>query len=286
MKKLEIHECFRLDPEAVEVIESVWKDPANAPALNFLEEKLFAAEIPVTPKEMPWSGELLGKLMLTAAVTSYPRAVERYRQLGWPLEFLNDTMLDLQIWSRHHKENFGTWGLIWDAAAFIRTQLQAGVIRFGRLQCNTFYPLWKELNDPAGKWTLAKGTQVINLHIPASGPMKIGDCLESMERMREFYRVYRPEIDWQAFICHSWLLDTQLQNLLPETSNIIQFQKLGTIIGEPEKEADTIFRVFGTKAVKEGVASVHWTTSMQKILGKFVLDGGKFHPGWMVIPRD
>ena len=280
-----IPECFNLAPEAAEVIRSTWHAAEYRQALAYLEEKFFAAEVPESADKLPWKGDEAGKLLLTAAVAYYPSAVKLYQERKWPLELLQDTMDDFRVWSQHHYDNFGTWGLIWDGAAFIRSQMHGFVVRFGRLQCNTIYPLWKELCTPDGKVILPKGTQVINLHIPASGALNIDESLKSMEKMKEFFRIYRPEIEWRAFVCHSWLLDVQLRKLLPETSNIIKFQKLGMIIDEPEKQADTVFRVFGVKAVKDGVASIPWTTSMQKILGKFILDGGEFHPGWMIIPR-
>ena len=286
MKEIFIPECFKLEPGAVETINAVWQDVKYKNALEYLHKNFFSAEIPESADKLPWKGDELGKLLLTAAAAYYPHAVELYEKLQWPVELLYDTMLDFRVWSLHHKENYGTWGLSWDAATFIRCHLLGRIIRFGRLQCNTIYPLWKELVDPAGKWVLEKGMQVINLHIPAIGPMTPEECRKSMEKMQEFFRIYRPELDWRAFICHSWLLDPQLQELLPESSNIVQFQKLGTIIPEPEKVSDAVFRVFGVKAVNDGVDSVPWKSSMQKILGKFLLDGGVLHSAWMVIPRD
>lgn len=284
-KDIIVPECFQLEQGAVDVIKATWHDPHYADALTHLEQDFFAAEIPVAADKMPWDDDERGKLLLTAGAAFFPRAVALYEKLQWPMKILYDTMLDFRVWTLHHRQNFGSWGLIWDAAAFIRCHLQGRVVRLGRLQCNTSYPLWKELSDPNGCWTLEKGTQVINLHIPATGPMPVESCIDSMKQMREFFRVYRPEIDWQAFVCHSWLLDPQLQDLLPESSNIVQFQKLGTIIEETDKVSDAVFRVFGAKAAKEGIDSVPWTTSMQQTLGKFLSGGGVLHSGWMVIPR-
>ena len=280
-----IPECFSLEPEAAEVIRKTLNDPADAADVQHIVDRVFVPEMPDALETMPRSGMELDRLLLAATVLYWPQAVKCYENLKWPMKLLHDTLLDVRTWSLHHHRNYGVWGLCWDGALFIRAQMRALVVRFGRLQCNTNYPLWKELQDPDGKWLLPKGCQVINLHIPEHGAMPLQGCLDSMEQMREFYRIYRPEIEWQAFVCHSWLLDPQLAELLPPSSNIVQFQKLGTIIGEPDKKTDTIFRVFGVKAVQEGVSSVPWTTSMQKTLGKFVLDGGEFHPAWMVIPR-
>ena len=77
------------------------------------------------------------------------------------------------------------------------------------------------------EWTLIaeKSTPAIRLHIPADGRLTPDLVDETLEMTREFVRKYFPEYVGALFVCHSWLLDPQLVDLLGEESNISKFCK-------------------------------------------------------------
>lgn len=131
---------------------------------------------------------------------------------------------------------------------------------------------------------LSPGDPVINIHIPECGPLNPEACRDSMRRAREFFAKYLPEYPWKAFFCDSWLLDPQLQKILPPESNILAFQRGAYLIPFPG-EADTIFRCFGVKAARDGIGTVPLRTSLQHTLVKFLKDGGRFHYGAFFILR-
>ncbi|MBO7147030.1 MAG: DUF5596 domain-containing protein [Lentisphaeria bacterium] len=135
-----------------------------------------------------------------------------------------------------------------------------------------------ELLKSEWKEVLKYGDPVINIHIPESGPLKAQACKESMIRAREFFAEYLPAYQWKAFFCDSWLLDPQLQSILPPESNIREFQRNGYLIPFPG-EADTVFRCFGVKASRDGVGTVPLISSLQQKLASFLKDGGRFHYG-------
>lgn len=76
-------------------------------------------------------------------------------------------------------------------------------------------------------WTELFGPDVSHLrvHIPDDGPMTFAACGRSFERARTFFPEHVPEHPVDAFVCTSWLLDTQLQELLSLPSNMVQFQR-------------------------------------------------------------
>ena len=72
---------------------------------------------------------------------------------------------------------------------------------------------------------LAPGDPVLDIHIPGGMPLEFEECKEAMRAAMGFFKKHFPEKQAAAFTCFSWLLDTRLQELLPDDSNIIRFQK-------------------------------------------------------------
>lgn len=137
-------------------------------------------------------------------------------------------------------------------------------------------------------WTeyLKAGDPAVNLHIPADGPMKPEACMDSFRRMKAFFKDIMG-VEVKVFQCESWLLDPRFCDLLPESSNILAFQRFGKLLPWPGKgQSEMIRRVFGTKAMEEGVNSVPHITTMQKIFAASVNAGEKFRNGAFFIDAD
>jgi hypothetical protein len=106
-----------------------------------------------------------------------------------------------------------TWGLplVFRGASY----------RLGRLAFDRQRPQ----PDPSDHPLLHPGQSGLNTHVPA-GRRRLDPaaCDDSFARAREFFPNRFPE-QVVAFGCHSWLMDDQLARYLPETSNIIRFQR-------------------------------------------------------------
>ena len=129
---------------------------------------------------------------------------------------------------------------------------------------------------------LAPGDPVIYMHIPEVGPLNIDAVKASYPAVREFYRQYYPDYPVKAIVSHSWLFDPVLQQLLPESSNLCQYQRTGNIL--PRKgPSDAVRRVFGQPAVDNGIETVEWKSSLQKSLGSYLKSGGYCRGGGIII---
>lgn len=83
-----------------------------------------------------------------------------------------------------------------------------------------------------------RGEDVVNVHIPRrGGPLDPIACDESIVRAREFFTRHFPERP-VAFVCHTWILDEQLADYLPATSNIIRFQQRFRLSPDVTERAD------------------------------------------------
>ena len=78
---------------------------------------------------------------------------------------------------------------------------------------------------PAGEWqqALGRGDAVLGVHIPGEKPLDHAQCGAAFRTAVEFYSRHFPEWPFKGFHCGSWLLDTQLEEWLPPTANLVRF---------------------------------------------------------------
>ncbi|MBO5760974.1 MAG: hypothetical protein J6S53_05460 [Lentisphaeria bacterium] len=126
---------------------------------------------------------------------------------------------------------------------------------------------------------LRPGDEVLYMHIPELGPLTPEEVEESFIKVREFYSRKESSYHPRGIICASWLFDPVLQDLLPENANLVRFQKSGFLLPPKGTSCDVIYRVFGVKGEKEGIDKVEWKSSLQKVLGNYLQNGGFFRGG-------
>ncbi|NLE66143.1 MAG: DUF5596 domain-containing protein, partial [Lentisphaerae bacterium] len=76
---------------------------------------------------------------------------------------------------------------------------------------------------PAADWdkVFCPDSPALAIHIPASGPLDDAACAESIRRAGAFFPRHYPEAAFDAFMCNSWLMDSQFADYLPAASNIL-----------------------------------------------------------------
>jgi hypothetical protein len=89
---------------------------------------------------------------------------------------------------------------------------------------------WLTLHARGGVYELGRlqhqrGDGAIDLHVPDSGPLTPESIDASLAEARAFFPRHFPDESYTAFACGSWLLDPQLLEYLPPTSNIVGFQQ-------------------------------------------------------------
>lgn len=79
--------------------------------------------------------------------------------------------------------------------------------------------LWKPVYAP--------GDSLISLHIPAGkGDFSPATVESALKEAKEFFKAYLPERNTKGFMCISWLLAPELDEILRSTSNILLFKNL------------------------------------------------------------
>lgn len=140
---------------------------------------------------------------------------------------------------------------------------------------------------PATEWdaVLSRQSPILEIHIPAAGPLIHESCVRSMQQAKAFFPTHYPEAQFHAFTCVSWLMDDQFARYLPATSNILQFQHDFYLYPVPgANDAQTYERVFGRSC--ENIDEAPQTTSLQRTLVAHVKAGGRWHSSGGFILRN
>lgn len=127
-------------------------------------------------------------------------------------------------------------------------------------------------------------SSVLDVHIPAGEKMDYAACIDSFRQANEFYPRYFPEQKYCGFTCASWLLDPNLQNILPADSNIVRFQKEFYLIPVLSNEGQTFERVFNCTPEERSIAPAK--TSLQRAILQYLSDGNNVHGSYGFIPAD
>lgn len=197
---------------------------------------------------------------------------ERYQEQGVEEDIFWDTFRDISFWCDNYKREYGAYG-IGEYDWFWR-HIDMTLFRLGRLQ---FERMKLEYNIGAENNQLMAGTPVINIHIPQGEKLNIKDCEESIRRAFQRYGRDIP------YVCHSWLLYPGLKDLLPERSNILQFQKKFHVIETDYKEREAEWRIYGS--VRNIVTDYPEDTSLQRNVKYYLLKGNTLGNGWGLLTK-
>lgn len=96
---------------------------------------------------------------------------------------------------------------------------------------------WEEVLSP--------DDAVLEIHIPEGEALTEESCRSSFEDAILFFAQYYPEIQTRAFVCYSWLFNTQFETLFEPTSNIVGWQREVYEFPMPSTGNDGLYFVFG-----------------------------------------
>jgi hypothetical protein len=102
---------------------------------------------------------------------------------------------------------------------------------------------------PSADWEVAlqEGDMVMEIHIPRGTPLTADACRDSFQRASAFFAGQYPGQHIRASFCHTWFFTPQLQQILPSTSRIVQFQREFYLFPFPGRPGFLWNFVFGEK---------------------------------------
>ena len=201
-----------------------------------------------------------GFKILSYMLSSACYSLEKYKEKGISEQIFIDTMKCFSRFIKEHKERYGFYGF--DRDFWTGRQLSLQLFRLGELEFET---------------TIENQEKVVSVHVPSDTILTEENCRNSLEIAGEFFKKYAPDYVKVPYVCHSWLLSPALKELLPESSNIIKFQNLFTII-EVDKTSMN-FMMWLYKKSDVSIENLPENTSLQRNVKRYLMAGGKIGDG-------
>ncbi|GAA4526743.1 acyltransferase domain-containing protein [Nonomuraea ferruginea] len=175
-------------------------------------------DLPYLPAGLGAAGRYFHLFVFVAAL---PHVRAYHRERGVPADVSRHTLADLGRNVAVHRRRHGVGGVI--QPSWIKMHYRGEIYQLGRLQ-------YQRATLGTRMGTLIEGVMPgapsLNLHIPDfSGPLTPAACDDSLARARAFFPRHFPDEEPTVATCYSWLLDPQLADHLPESSNIVAFQR-------------------------------------------------------------
>lgn len=192
-----------------------------------------------------------------------PHVRAYHQSLGIPAAISRLTLTDVGRSLAVHRRRTGHPGM--DPVHWLMLHFTGRRYQLGRLQFEqaTLGGRTSEAMGQPGR----HGEPVLSVHIPEfCGPLSPSACDRSVSMARHFFKTHFPFIGYQMMVCHSWLLDSQLQEVLPPRSNILAFQRRFPPIRQGAEDDGPILRFVsaGTplhdKVLAHIAAGRHWRT--------------------------
>jgi len=140
----------------------------------------------------------------------------------------------------------------------------------------------REICLAKGDWeeALAPGDPILEIHMAAGEPMTYEACGDSFRRALEFFPRHYPEEPFNGFWCCSWLLDTQIDGLMPPDSNLVRFQRETYLVPLQGGKGDMPWQV------QMDAGQTVPRSRMQRAFYGHVDRGGRFHSGGCFLLKD
>lgn len=172
-----------------------------------------------------------------------------------------------------HRRIFGHSGL--HTHRWLTLHFRGLIFSFGRLQFER-QRSWVAVPD-----AFEVGDRVLSVHIPESGPLTPAVCDESFAAAIAFYERVFPDEKYEFAVCGSWLMDTQLADVLPAASNIVRFQRRFASTGH-SRDGDAAVLEFVFRYLGTDLDGLPQDTGLQRAIVSHLRAGNHWHAvtGW------
>ncbi len=216
----------------------------------------------------------LGTLALSLLLTYC--AHSDYRRRGIDDTVFRSSMRDIYVWSRTCLANRNKLGMY--RYAWIRNFYTAEIVRLHRLEFHIIeFPFDVPYSD--GTVTVQKGDPVINIHIPADGPLKPADVDVSLSLACDYFH----RTGAVPFVCNSWILYPKNRLFCAPDSRLMRFLDRFTILEARDKpNSSDLRRIFGERDSYDP-PTLPETTTLQRNLKKHLCSGGTMGRGYGIL---
>ncbi len=208
-----------------------------------------------------------GLKMLTFMLLCAAESIEEYRKKGISDEIFIDTMRFCTRFTKEHHQIYGHYAFTW--GWWLPRQISLHEFRIGTLEYEMI---------------MKDGEKKINIHIPSDADIDKENLGKSYQSARAFFSKYFPEYSDASMVCESWMLAPKLQEILPEASNIIGFQKAFEIVRIDEESNGCLRWVYGRDDIP--FSELSEKTSLQRNIKKLLLQGERIGEAFGILKEN
>lgn len=128
------------------------------------------------------------------------------------------------------------------------------------------------------------GMPMLDMHIPAGGGMTPEACKESFLGAVKFFDTHFPSFRYAALVCRSWILNPDLQQILPSDANLVKLQRAVRLYPALSTPTDSLRFLFGEDKLPERLHE--GATSLHRAVYDFLKAGNRWRTAGMVLLKD
>lgn len=270
MEWMELYQAIDLQEEIVEKLEAARAQTDMAALEEYISGMMDISTAAQAYKDLREKlGEDEGSIkMLLCQLEGVRRDYDRYMQRGISHEVYVDTMKCFTRFIRECGEKHDG-KLFYDRAYWSYRQVAMTIFRVGALE----YEFRKH-----------EDVDALTIHIPSDADFSPASVEASLKAADEMFKACYPEYHSAFFMCNSWLLSPTLQKLLPETSNIVAFQKRFDLVKTDDSHTACIPWVFKCDVEDDmDYSTLPEKTTLQRNIKAHLLKGGVVGTGYGII---
>ena len=244
---------------------------------------VIGAELPSGVRQDPASGptQLYGDVL--ALLACVPSVLAYHTEREVPEDVTWDTLSDLPRHIARHERLHGRPGF--SELPWLSRHLRGLIYSLGRLQFERIRTISLPEDHAAviaAAGELAEDEVMLNVHIPETGPLDPGLCEAAYAQAVDRFAAWHPGERPRAFVCHSWLMDPQLRDYLPSSSNILRFQDRYDIVGPGAETAGSMQEFVFGRAGQVDLADLPQRTRLERAFVQHLRAGGTWsmRTGW------
>lgn len=184
---------------------------------------------------------------------------------------------------RHYEEKGIEEAVYWDTMKFLSRFIADDLRKSGKLvfRWGWWFPRqlsMREFRLGALEYEMSEDAngKKIFLHIPSDADLSERSVSHSIGAAKSFFEKYYPDFAGADMYCDSWMLAPALREVLPESSNIMNFRRRFEVIRVNEDSKAFLEWIYPDPSVSHSMLPE--TTSLQRNVKSRLLSGGKI--GW------
>jgi len=211
---------------------------------------------------------------MTVLLIAALKVFDIYEEKGIDSDIYYDTMSFFKTVLDKDHAFYGEYSFR-DTAFWYYREIAGIIYKLGELEYEMKYT-----DDYSAKlFNIPQGAPLLSVHIPFKAKLIRGNLDNSYRMVKPFFKKHYPEYENAPVTCGTWLLSPALKELLPQKSNILEFQSDYKIIKTDKSNDNCFVFLFGNPGKDVNYNELPENTSLRKSAKQYLINGGTIGTG-------